>query len=95
MLQTPRLRNGFLLWATVRSSEEYGFVMATGVPAGGFLHRDKWVPARAPIPQLRKRNAFPLASEISTFLMRRCRHQLSAKTPRLARCAGVLCYVLS
>ena len=45
---SPRLRAGHLLWATVRSGEEYGWVMDTGAPSGGFLHRSKWHGAGEP-----------------------------------------------
>ena len=44
LAQTPRLHRGCVLWATMRSSEEYGFVMHTTSQAGGFLHKTKWVP---------------------------------------------------
>ena len=39
---SPRLRAGHLLWATVKSAEEYGWVMDTGTQSGGFMHRSKW-----------------------------------------------------
>jgi hypothetical protein len=34
---SPRLRAGALVWATLRSNEEYGFVMDTSAPAGAFV----------------------------------------------------------
>ena len=30
---SPRLRGGMLVWGTLKSSEEYGFVMETAAPA--------------------------------------------------------------
>ena len=45
---SPRLRPGALVWATLRSSEEYGFVVDTGAPSGGFLKRDSWKAAAEP-----------------------------------------------
>ena len=39
---SPRLRGGFLIWATLKSTEEYGYVMETGSAAGGFLSKKSW-----------------------------------------------------
>lgn len=40
---SPRLRAGHTLWGTVKSAEEYGWVIETGTPSGGFLHKSKWL----------------------------------------------------
>lgn len=45
----PRLKGGSLVWAVLRSVEEYGFVMATGALGGGFLHRKTWHTSKEPL----------------------------------------------
>ena len=45
---TPRLRAGFPVWATFRSSEEYGFVVDTAAPGGGFMQRASWKASAEP-----------------------------------------------
>lgn len=85
---SPRLRGGALVWGVLRSSEEYGFVMGTSQPAGGFLHRASWRAAQgAHAARVRRPHAHPCGTRARA----RDRHARSPLAHAATAHCGIRC----